>query len=149
MKTLGNVFYLFCLFCVGFIFTSCQMTTYHTTDPRFPQVFGKEIHTKHTLRLYRLSHDFPSGLEYHYITESYFPFSATDSGEIGVLPVGHAVVFDRLKRVRKTDSVREVLLGRTKFRGTTYPVCFDIGSVGDESVYGWKGVYSSFVVSKP
>jgi len=24
MKTLGNAFYLFCLFCVGFIFTSCQ-----------------------------------------------------------------------------------------------------------------------------
>lgn len=146
MKTAANPLYILL---AGVILSSCQMKTYTTTDPRFPQVFGREIRTKHTLRLYPINRDLTGELDHHLITESLFQSLDPDENEIGVLPVGHPVVFDKLMRERTPDYVAESLFGKTLFRGTTYPVCFKLGWLGDESNSGWKGIYYSFDVPKP
>ena len=79
------------------------MTTETTNDPRFEGVFGHQIKTKRWLRLYKIDSNLTGDSEHHCVTAGHFPFTTTDSGEIGILPAGHLVQFNKLKLVHSID----------------------------------------------
>jgi hypothetical protein len=146
MKTTARSLFVFL---IGITFSSCGMVAHSTRDPRFNQIFGREIQAKRPLRLYRIDRDLTGDTDHHYITAGYYPFSETDSGEIGVLPTGHPVRFEKLRRDYSIDGGSERLLGTTMFRGTTYLVSYYLGLAGDDTIAGWKRIYLSFEIPKP
>ena len=124
--------------------TSCGMTTETSSDSRFKSIIGREIQTKRQLRLYR-NDPHQTGDNVHFcLTEAYYRFSETDSGEVAIIPQSHRVQFDKLRRTRSLSGGSEYLLGTLKFKGTTYPISYWLGLIGDDSNAGWKGIYRSF-----
>ena len=98
--------------------------------------------------MYRIDMQLTGDRDHHYLTEGEYPFSETDSGEIGVLPPGHPVIFKKLRQTTMSGGVGERLLGTTDFRGTTYPVSYYLGIAGNETTGGWKRIYLSFSIPK-
>lgn len=128
------------------VLSGCKFTTHSMNDNRFSKVIGFEIVTKQQLRLYRIDPDLNYDSKYHLITEGYFPFTETDNGEIGVLPIGHRVRFEKLRSIHTPDGVSESLLGTTVFEGKVYPISYRLGFAGDNAGSGWKGIYRSFEI---
>lgn len=129
---------------LSIMLVGCGMTTETKSDPRFKALLGRDVLTKRALRLYRIDSNLTGDDTHHCITAGYYPFSETDSGEVAIIPQSHRVQFDKLRRARSLSGGSEYLLGTLKFKGTTYPISYWLGLIGDDSNAGWKGIYRSF-----
>ena len=124
------------------------MTIETKSDPRFKAILGRDVLTKRPLRLYRIDPNLTGDNTHHCVIAGYYPFSETDSGQIGVIPKQHAVRFDKLRRTRALSAGSESLIGTVRFEGKTYPISYKLGLIGDDTNAGWRRIYLSFDMPK-
>lgn len=147
MKFIINNLHWFIILMLSLMLSGCG-TTETQKDSRFKTILGREVMTKRPLRLYRIDPGLTGDNTHHCLTAGYYPFSETDSGEIGVIPANYAVRFDKVRRTRSISAGEEYLIGIVKFKGVTYPISYTLGLIGDDSNAGWRRIYLSFEVPK-
>ena len=116
--------------------SSCGMTTLSKKDSRFTSIFGKELHVKRPIFLYEISQDLTGD-------SSRYAISSAEYGPekvVGVLDVGHPVVFEAVRTSRNLDTHSQALVGYTEFKSKRYPITYYIGMGGDD----WKIGFANF-----
>lgn len=110
--------------------SSCGITTLSKSDSRFALILGKTIQIKNPIFLYEID----SGLTGD---SSRFPVSGAKydpADVVGVLGVGHPVVFEAVETSRDLGAYSQHLVGYTDFESKRFPITYFIGIGGDD----WK-----------
>jgi hypothetical protein len=63
---------------------------------------------------------------------------------IAILPAGHSVTFEKLRRTPQSGGVAERLVGFTLYKNVNYPVDYLLGFAGAE--IGWESRIKAFEV---
>ena len=120
--------------------TSCEnMVTLSKSDSRFAPILGKEVYVKKPIYLYEIDPGLNSD-------SSRFPVSSAKYDPrdvVGILGIGHPVVFEAVKTTRGFNAYSQALVGYTDFKSKRFPITWGMSYGGDE----WKIGFANYFVS--
>ncbi|RBP40598.1 hypothetical protein DES53_108305 [Roseimicrobium gellanilyticum] len=129
--------------CITFLIASC-VTTETRRDERFTPIFGKPIETAKPLYLYALNKTRNGDPSRHGISVSKMIMDDEKSEILAILPVGHRVTFEKLRRTPQSGGVAERLVGFTVYKNVRYPVTYLLGFSGAK--IGWEDSIKAFKI---
>jgi hypothetical protein len=109
--------------CITLLVASCATET--RRDKRFSPIFGKPIETAKPLYLYARSATRNGDPDLHCIGTSKMIITDEKSDILAILPVGHKITFEKLRRGPLAPAAS--LVGFTVYKNVRYPVDYYLG----------------------
>jgi len=119
---------------------SCAIKNDISRDGRFKTLVGHPIKTKAPLKLYQINYQL-NGYSDRYELGG----EVLGQPLVGIVPVGHSVLFERAIRRSSPDVSVERLEGVILFQGKSYPISYDLGLSDQDSSNFWKGLHYDFI----